>query len=268
MDNCFPGIYDPSSGDLAIQPEGDGVPAHAFIVHEISVEGDISVRVQGTKVGRGRLWFTVHWAQCGTTYLAGIVENGDLVLTRHDTGIVPAVHERTPIESLEDEDYVLQLDVLQFGEGRLLELRAWPESRQAGQPTALSMVDDTYGRGRVGLGHSRNEPDAFGVFRYVWISTRRITGTVGFIRGDCDGDKLLNLTDAIFLLDHLFMGGPEWTCEDACDTNADGAIDNPVDISDAVYLLDFLFLGGPVPPAPFPECGTEGGGKGCEIRCE
>jgi hypothetical protein len=36
-------------------------------------------------------------------------------------------------------------------------------------------------------------------------------------------------------------------------TNSNG--DGCTDISDAVYLLGHLFLGGPAPVAPFPDCG-------------
>ena len=57
------------------------------------------------------------------------------------------------------------------------------------------------------------------------------------------------LTDAIFLLNFLFSGGPQGPCEDASDTNDDGLLD----ISDAVYLLLFLFTGGDPPPPPFPD---------------
>jgi hypothetical protein len=37
------------------------------------------------------------------------------------------------------------------------------------------------------------------------------------------------------------------------DTNGDGKID----ISDAIYILQFLFLGGPAPEASFPDAGTD-----------
>jgi hypothetical protein len=40
----------------------------------------------------------------------------------------------------------------------------------------------------------------------------------------------------------------------AANTNGDRA----VDLSDAVYLLGHLFLGGPAPQAPYPECGLGG----------
>ena len=72
-----------------------------------------------------------------------------------------------------------------------------------------------------------------------------------FLRGDCDGNGIVELTDAICTLDWRFLGGEPPACIAATDTNVDGW----VDISDAVATLGFLFLGGPPPSQPFPDCG-------------
>lgn len=72
-----------------------------------------------------------------------------------------------------------------------------------------------------------------------------------FRRGDGNADGALNLTDAVFLLDHLFRGASGPGCEESADTNADGRLD----LSDAVYVLNYLFIGGEEPPAPFGACG-------------
>ena len=75
-----------------------------------------------------------------------------------------------------------------------------------------------------------------------------------FKRGDADGVGVVNLTDGIFLLNFLFLGGPTPPCEDAADVNDDGALN----ITTAVYLFNFLFLGGPRPPAPgSADCGPD-----------
>ncbi|MEM7234415.1 MAG: dockerin type I repeat-containing protein, partial [Planctomycetota bacterium] len=74
-----------------------------------------------------------------------------------------------------------------------------------------------------------------------------------FLRGDANGDRRLDLSDGVFVLGHLFLGGTEPSCRKAADVNDDAN----VDISDALYVLNFLFLGGaPVPP-PSPECGVD-----------
>ena len=71
-------------------------------------------------------------------------------------------------------------------------------------------------------------------------------GAAGFKRGDSDGSCTVNITDAVFILDFLFQGGPNPACPDASDTDDNGT----VEITDPVFLLNHLFLGGPAPPAP------------------
>ncbi len=61
-------------------------------------------------------------------------------------------------------------------------------------------------------------------------------------RGDANRSGLLDITDAITILMHLFGGG-EAACPEAADTNGD----NRRDVADAIYLLNYLFLGGPAP---------------------
>lgn len=71
-----------------------------------------------------------------------------------------------------------------------------------------------------------------------------------FLRGDCDANDNLDLTDAIFTLDLLFQGGEESSCNLGCDSNFDGR----QDLADAVFTLNFLFLGGPPPEGNYPQC--------------
>ena len=74
-----------------------------------------------------------------------------------------------------------------------------------------------------------------------------------FVRGDADSTGEIDLTDAIFTLRHLFLGGGTPPCMDAADANDSGV----VDLSDAVYSLGFQFLGEAQLPSPFPGCGTD-----------
>ncbi len=71
-----------------------------------------------------------------------------------------------------------------------------------------------------------------------------------FLRGDANSDGAVNIADAQFTLNFLFLGGPALPCEAAGDSNSDAG----VNIADAQFSLNFLFLGGPAPTAPFPEC--------------
>ncbi len=71
-----------------------------------------------------------------------------------------------------------------------------------------------------------------------------------FRRGDVDADARLRITDAIGILGQLFQG-TSVECPAAAD--ADGSLS--VNLTDAIYLLNYLALGGPEPPLPFQECG-------------
>lgn len=76
-------------------------------------------------------------------------------------------------------------------------------------------------------------------------------GVGPFVRGDCNADRTLNLTDAICVLDWLLLDGAGPGCLAVANANGDGDIDT----SDAVYLLLFLSSSGSEPVAPFPACG-------------
>ena len=74
-----------------------------------------------------------------------------------------------------------------------------------------------------------------------------------FIRGDVNGDDLVQLVDAIRLLEVLFLMGVNPMCDDALDASDDGV----VGILDAIVILQYLFGGGAAPAAPFPDCGLD-----------
>ncbi|MEM7263367.1 MAG: carboxypeptidase-like regulatory domain-containing protein, partial [Planctomycetota bacterium] len=48
--------------------------------------------------------------------------------------------------------------------------------------------------------------------------------TTPFLRGDSNGDGLVDLSDGIFILSLLFLGGPSSTCEDSLDANDSGIV--------------------------------------------
>ncbi len=62
-----------------------------------------------------------------------------------------------------------------------------------------------------------------------------------YVCGDLDGDSLVNITDAIFILNRIFRGGPPPSDEKVGDVNCD----DKLDISDAVYIIQYIFNGGP-----------------------
>lgn len=83
-----------------------------------------------------------------------------------------------------------------------------------------------------------------------------------FRRGDANADGKLDLADAVSILGHLFLSGPESDCPDALDADDDGKLD----LTDAVRILRHLFLGAAELPEPFGRCGldpTPEDGLGC-----
>jgi LmbE family N-acetylglucosaminyl deacetylase len=98
-----------------------------------------------------------------------------------------------------------------------------------------------------------------------WTEVGSLFPTDGGLQspGDANGDGDLDLSDAVWILGHLFLGlNPDLPCEGGgasdpgpgelllLDMNGDGKID----IADPVHLLGYLFGGDRPPPAPGVEC--------------
>ena len=74
-----------------------------------------------------------------------------------------------------------------------------------------------------------------------------------FVRGEVNGDGLVDLSDALAILTFLFLGG---STPDPV-ARADVADNGFADATDAILLLEYIFLGGPPPAAPYPEPGAD-----------
>ena len=72
------------------------------------------------------------------------------------------------------------------------------------------------------------------------------SGPSGFFRGDSNLDAVIDISDALYTLNALFLQAAPLDCPDAADTDDNGAIN----ITDPVFLLTFLFQGGRAPPPP------------------
>jgi len=68
-----------------------------------------------------------------------------------------------------------------------------------------------------------------------------------FIRGDVNADGYVDIGD--LYINPFFSGVGRIECIDAADVNDDGE----VNITDAIFLLNFLFLGAAAPPPPGPD---------------
>jgi Zn-dependent metalloprotease len=77
-----------------------------------------------------------------------------------------------------------------------------------------------------------------------------------FHRGDADGNGRLELTDAVRILNVLFLGAGEIPCLDAADADDNGQLQ----LTDAVRILNVLFVGRgtiPLPGPPPAACGSD-----------
>ncbi|MGB5105229.1 MAG: PQQ-dependent sugar dehydrogenase [Candidatus Zixiibacteriota bacterium] len=66
---------------------------------------------------------------------------------------------------------------------------------------------------------------------------------IGPICGDADGNSIVTISDAVYLINYIFAGGPAPSPLSAGDSDCNGI----VTISDAVYLINYIFSGGPAP---------------------
>jgi hypothetical protein len=135
------------------------------------------------------------------------------------------------------------------GQAALVEVPAVPR-----RPRSSSFLHPTarrWWKGRTSPGSTSRTPRA--TFRPPTLrSARNASPHSGGATAHDSGE--INLTDPIFELLHLFLGGIRWSCDDGCDSNDDGR----VDLSDPIYTLVYLFQSGSAPPAPGPsQCGRD-----------
>jgi hypothetical protein len=71
------------------------------------------------------------------------------------------------------------------------------------------------------------------------------------VDGDADNSGKFNISDAVFIVNRVFKGGPTPPCCDGADADSNGQFN----ISDAVYIINRVFKGGPA-----PVCGSAGNG--------
>ena len=77
-------------------------------------------------------------------------------------------------------------------------------------------------------------------------------GAESFVRGDVNDSGRLDVSDAILIWRHLFLGG-SLECEDVADADDSGALDT----TDPILVIRYIFLRGRPPEAPFPTAGFD-----------
>jgi len=64
-----------------------------------------------------------------------------------------------------------------------------------------------------------------------------------FIPGDANGDGGVNVSDAVWIVNYVFVGGDPPQPLESADSNCDSM----VNVSDAVFLINYVFVGGEAP---------------------
>ena len=102
--------------------------------------------------------------------------------------------------------------------------------------TPLLAGDDYFWRVRADDGYEFGE----------WSDLASFFVGRGYTCGDANGDAMVNVADAVFLITYVFKGGLAPDPLEAGDANADGF----TNVADAVYLISYVFKGGPPPGCP------------------
>ncbi len=112
-------------------------------------------------------------------------------------------------------------------------------------PQPINEVDVTTGRPMTVERIPPLDP-ACHAYGSIWVSGNPYNAyfdRIDRLSGDANGDGIVNVNDAIFVLNYLFREGsvpvPLWTGDANCD--------DIVDVNDAIHVLNYLFRGGDPP---------------------
>jgi hypothetical protein len=81
------------------------------------------------------------------------------------------------------------------------------------------------------------------VSKHNYLPYQQGVNVTGYMIGDANGDRMIDITDIVYLMNYLFVGGPAPEPLATGDANCDGVVDD----ADVVYLINYLFTGGPLP---------------------
>jgi hypothetical protein len=139
----------------------------------------------------------------------------------------------------------LHLDYQHEAGGVRIELRVWSEVEERPARPTLEYLDrapSLPGFAAVGIISAPTETTArFRYFEATGSVAPPVSWVPRFLRGDTNDDGIVDISDAVALLQTLFLGASELPCLDAADADDSGTLE----ITDAVHSLDWLFRGGP-----------------------
>lgn len=84
------------------------------------------------------------------------------------------------------------------------------------------------------------------VFVFVLVCGPVEAAGGSFLCGDANDDQMVNIADAVFIVNYIFKHGPVPDPAEVGDVN----YDSTVNVGDAVYLLNYVFKDGPGPNCP------------------
>jgi hypothetical protein len=93
---------------------------------------------------------------------------------------------------------------------------------------------------------SNNDPDNNPV---IMTAEMELLGEMPYICGDANGDEAVNVSDAVHIINYIFVSGAAPDPPESADVNCDGNIN----VSDAVYIINYIFVEGPEPCADCPK---------------
>lgn len=81
---------------------------------------------------------------------------------------------------------------------------------------------------------------------YYNISVNQFVTYTELLCGDANSDSSVNVSDAVYIINYVFVGGDSPDPIESGDANCDGS----VNVSDAVYIINYVFVGGMSPCDP------------------
>ncbi|MBD3218834.1 MAG: S8 family serine peptidase [candidate division Zixibacteria bacterium] len=171
--------------------------------------------------------------------------------------------------------YFEKASVVGFGTNRAyIHLRADnnndfdPEPLEPGSGPILYMKFEVNATGEssIGLGDAYFDYFAAGeYFSYEPVFVPGYVSTEGPCQGRCgdaNNDGSVNVSDAVTVINYVFIGGSQPQPVLACgDANSDGT----VNVSDAVWVINYVFIGGTAPGDCAPGAPMWGGNDCCEF---
>ncbi|MEM7234980.1 MAG: CotH kinase family protein [Planctomycetota bacterium] len=142
----------------------------------------------------------------------------------------------------------------------------WPEEAD-GEGASLALthpaLENSYG-GYWAASSNGGTPGAANADVFQVLDSDCVRGLDAFVRGDCNDDSILDVSDGICVLVDLFSTSGPVRCARAMNSNGDAQ----VDLSDAVFVLSHLFRDGPPPGSPYPSCGVSLDPQDDALGCE